>query len=239
MEAAYPLALRLDKKSRRSKLRRCFREGKMAFEDKKIACVRCGSEFVFTAGEQQFFQERNLGSEPRRCKNCRARNKARGGRRGSREAGEYRSPAFENSAPDHQKIRSRGRGGPKPGPGRGEYRAPGFRGNEIKPEDEYRAPGFRGNEIKPEDEYRAPGFRGNEINPAEEYRAPGFAEASRSYTDERPMFSIVCAACGKKAMVPFLPEEVERPLCQECCRAEKTAAAPVPPSRPDEPFSRS
>jgi len=203
----------------------------MAFEDKKITCVRCGKEFVFTAGEQQFFQERNLGSEPRRCKECRSGARARGGRRGSREAGEYRSPAFESSAPDHQKIRGRGRGGSKPWQGRSDYRGPAFRDRAEGAAGEYRAPAFHGGEIKPEDEYRAPGFRGSEINPAEEYRAPGFTDASRSYTDERPMFSIVCAACGEKAMVPFLPEEVERPLCQECYRAEKArlaAEGPLP-----------
>ncbi len=202
----------------------------MAFEDKRLSCVGCGKEFVFTAGEQQFYQERGLASEPRRCKDCRARGKGRGGRRGSREAGEYRSPAFENSAPDHQKIRGRGGRGQGPRPGRGEYRGPAFHNKDASPEGEYRAPAFHGSEIKPEDEYRAPAFRGGEINPAEEYRAPGFSDSDHSFTDERPMFSIVCAACGQKAMVPFLPEEVERPLCAECYRAEKAeAVAPAPP----------
>jgi len=205
----------------------------MTFEDKKILCVRCGAEFVFTAGEQQFYIERGLASEPRRCKECRVRNKARKGRAGAAEAGEYRSPAFEGSAPDHQKIRGRDRRGSsrKRAAAGGGYRGPAFRDRGANSGDEYRAPAFRGGEINPEDEYRAPAFRGNEIDPAEEYRAPGFSDSSRAYSDERPLFSIICAACGEQAMVPFLPEEVERPLCRECYRAEQARLAAEDPDR--------
>ena len=38
--------------------------------DSLLTCSDCGQEFVFTAGEQQFFQERGYSS-PRRCKPCR------------------------------------------------------------------------------------------------------------------------------------------------------------------------
>ena len=43
------------------------------------------------------------------------------------------------------------------------------------------------------------------------------------------MFSIICSACGKEAMVPFLPEEKENPMCTDCFKlhqrmlAEETA----------------
>jgi CxxC-x17-CxxC domain-containing protein len=30
------------------------------------------------------------------------------------------------------------------------------------------------------------------------------------------MFSLVCSVCGAKSLVPFLPEEKENPMCQEC-----------------------
>ena len=39
-------------------------------EDKEITCKDCNQSFVFTAGEQDFFQERGF-SEPIRCKPCR------------------------------------------------------------------------------------------------------------------------------------------------------------------------
>ncbi len=43
----------------------------MAFADKTITCVQCGAPFVFTAGEQQFYQEKGYTNEPKRCKPCR------------------------------------------------------------------------------------------------------------------------------------------------------------------------
>lgn len=45
------------------------------FEDKKIICRDCGSEFIFTAGEQEFFSEHGLLKEPQRCSYCRKRRK--------------------------------------------------------------------------------------------------------------------------------------------------------------------
>lgn len=43
----------------------------MAFEDKNIVCKDCGNEFVFTAGEQEFYAEKGFENEPVRCKQCR------------------------------------------------------------------------------------------------------------------------------------------------------------------------
>jgi len=52
--------------------------------DKTVTCRDCGAEFVFSAGEQGFFQEKGLLNEPQRCKPCRdARRRERSG--GSRE----------------------------------------------------------------------------------------------------------------------------------------------------------
>ena len=42
----------------------------MSGSDLLLTCSDCGQEFTFTAGEQQFFQERGYSS-PRRCKPCR------------------------------------------------------------------------------------------------------------------------------------------------------------------------
>ena len=41
------------------------------FEDKTLVCKECGNEFVFTAGEQEFYAERGFQNEPQRCKPCR------------------------------------------------------------------------------------------------------------------------------------------------------------------------
>ena len=49
----------------------------MAFQDKTIVCKECGNEFVFTAGEQEFYAEKGFENEPSRCKECRDARKKR------------------------------------------------------------------------------------------------------------------------------------------------------------------
>ena len=36
------------------------------YEDKTLVCKECGKEFVFTAGEQEFYAERGFQNEPDR-----------------------------------------------------------------------------------------------------------------------------------------------------------------------------
>ncbi|MBQ9846314.1 MAG: zinc-ribbon domain-containing protein, partial [Clostridia bacterium] len=45
------------------------------FEDKTLVCKDCGEEFVFTAGEQEFYESKGFVNEPQRCKNCRMARK--------------------------------------------------------------------------------------------------------------------------------------------------------------------
>ena len=42
----------------------------MQFQDKILKCIDCGTDFVFTAGEQLFFHDKQFKNEPKRCKNC-------------------------------------------------------------------------------------------------------------------------------------------------------------------------
>lgn len=44
--------------------------------DKNLTCKDCGSTFVFTEGEQQFYAEKGFTNEPVRCKDCRSARKA-------------------------------------------------------------------------------------------------------------------------------------------------------------------
>lgn len=46
------------------------------FEDKTLTCKDCGNDFVFTAGEQEFYAEKGFVNEPQRCKECRDKRKA-------------------------------------------------------------------------------------------------------------------------------------------------------------------
>jgi CxxC-x17-CxxC domain-containing protein len=46
------------------------------YEDKTMVCKDCGAEFVFTAGEQEFYAEKGFQNEPSRCKDCRQARKS-------------------------------------------------------------------------------------------------------------------------------------------------------------------
>jgi CxxC-x17-CxxC domain-containing protein len=45
----------------------------MMFIDRTLTCVSCGREFVFSAEEQSFFQDKNFQNDPKRCMTCRAK----------------------------------------------------------------------------------------------------------------------------------------------------------------------
>lgn len=54
------------------------------FADKTLSCRDCGVEFVFTAGEQEFFASKGFQNEPSRCPDCRsARKRERTGSTGN------------------------------------------------------------------------------------------------------------------------------------------------------------
>ncbi len=44
--------------------------------DRTLKCKDCGSDFVFTEGEQQFYQEKGFENDPVRCPECRRARKA-------------------------------------------------------------------------------------------------------------------------------------------------------------------
>ena len=45
----------------------------MDFVDRELTCVDCGAEFVFTAGEQAFFHDKQFKNDPKHCKQCKAK----------------------------------------------------------------------------------------------------------------------------------------------------------------------
>jgi CxxC-x17-CxxC domain-containing protein len=51
----------------------------MSFTDKTLTCKDCGQEFIWTSGEQEFYQSRGLTNQPGRCPTCRSARRAGGG----------------------------------------------------------------------------------------------------------------------------------------------------------------
>jgi len=48
----------------------------MEFVDRILTCTDCGGEFIFTAGEQLFFLDKQFKNDPKRCKPCKSRRGA-------------------------------------------------------------------------------------------------------------------------------------------------------------------
>ncbi len=61
------------------------------YQDQTIGCKDCGTDFVFTVREQEFYAEKGLRNAPTRCKPCRDKRKMSnpggGGGRGGRSFG--------------------------------------------------------------------------------------------------------------------------------------------------------
>lgn len=45
-------------------------------QDQNLTCKDCGASFVWTAGEQKFYQDKGFTNAPTRCPNCRMKKKA-------------------------------------------------------------------------------------------------------------------------------------------------------------------
>jgi DNA-directed RNA polymerase subunit RPC12/RpoP len=45
-------------------------------EDITLKCKDCGADFVWTVGEQEFYQQKGLEHPPVRCKDCRGKRKS-------------------------------------------------------------------------------------------------------------------------------------------------------------------
>jgi RNase P subunit RPR2 len=62
----------------------------MSYADKTLNCRDCGTPFVFTAGEQEFYAQKGFTNEPTRCQPCRQQRKSQMNGRGNDNGGGYR-----------------------------------------------------------------------------------------------------------------------------------------------------
>jgi CxxC-x17-CxxC domain-containing protein len=62
-------------------------------EDQVLKCIECGDEFVFTAGEQDFYREKGLTHAPTRCRRCRENRRAQRGEKGAGAQSGFRPSA--------------------------------------------------------------------------------------------------------------------------------------------------
>jgi len=62
------------------------------FEDQQLQCVDCGQFFVFSAEDQEFYQQKGF-SNPKRCSTCRANRKLSSSRSGNRN--NFNKPRYD------------------------------------------------------------------------------------------------------------------------------------------------
>jgi CxxC-x17-CxxC domain-containing protein len=58
----------------------------MDFLDRLLACADCGRDFIFTAGEQLFFFDKQFKYDPKRCKRCKSKRAGTGLKAGTGRA---------------------------------------------------------------------------------------------------------------------------------------------------------
>jgi len=71
----------------------------MTFEDKTIECVECGQPFVHSAEDQARYAERGFTNEPKRCRPCREKRKAKTAAGSARGGGGYGASAGGGGRP--------------------------------------------------------------------------------------------------------------------------------------------
>ncbi len=48
----------------------------MTYQDRTIQCVECGSDFTFSADDQEYHASKGFENDPKRCPTCRQRRRA-------------------------------------------------------------------------------------------------------------------------------------------------------------------
>jgi len=161
-----------------------------------MACVDCGQEFTFTAGEQEFYAQRGFTESPKRCPSCRQIRKAQ---RSRSDGGSSRSDGSSNGA----------RGG-NGGYGESSYASGG---------------GYSDGGYSSSGGYSAGGYSsGGGGGYSSGSGGGGYSSGSGGGGYERrprEMFDAVCANCGKTASVPFRPSGNKPVYCSDCFESRR------------------
>ncbi len=83
----------------------------MSYANKTLACRDCGTEFVFTAGEQEFYAQKGFTNEPTRCPSCRQQRKQSVGRGNGGGGGYGERDSYGNGGGYGNERRGGGGGG--------------------------------------------------------------------------------------------------------------------------------
>ncbi|ACV63816.1 conserved hypothetical protein [Desulfofarcimen acetoxidans DSM 771] len=62
------------------------------YQDKTLTCRDCGADFIFSASEQEFYNDKGFTNEPGRCPQCRLARKQRNNGGGFNRGSSDRQP---------------------------------------------------------------------------------------------------------------------------------------------------
>lgn len=65
----------------------------MSYTDRTLTCVDCGTQFTFSAEDQEYHASRGFTNEPKRCPSCRQARKAERGQGGYGSSSRQMYPA--------------------------------------------------------------------------------------------------------------------------------------------------
>ena len=163
----------------------------MSFQDLQVECIDCHQPFVFTAGEQQFYDRKGFKETPKRCKTCRETRKTKrdagGGEAGSGAAA---------------------RGGYRGGYGGGGYSGGGSAG--------YGGGGGYGGDDDFGNRAPSPSDGGGGYSTGGAPRGGGGGAGGGAARPAREMFDAVCFSCGTQTRVPFKPASGRPVYCRDC-----------------------
>jgi len=166
------------------------------FADRVINCVDCGSQFVHSAGAQEFFAQKGFTSDPKRCKNCRD-NKKGGPGGGGGGGGDRPAPRRQSSTADNDALF--GGGGAPRSSGGGERSSGGYGGG---------GGGYGG------------GGGGYSGGGGGGYGGGG-SGGGGGFGGPREMFTATCAECGQETQVPFRPRGDRPVYCRTCYQSKR------------------
>ena len=185
----------------------------MDFADKELSCIDCGSSFPFTAAEQQFYEEKGLTHEPKRCRNCRQTRKARNP--GGRGPGAIRGASDGYGPPRHEPRMGYDNSNSRGGYGQRNDGPPLYKAD-FGPAPWAAQPdrGWDGGGRGRGGRSGGGGPRGGPNTAGRPSRGGGgFPSAQR--------FDATCSDCGSATQVPFQPNGVQPVYCRGCLPKHK------------------
>ncbi len=202
------------------------------YTDKLLNCRECGTDFIFSSREQDFYAQKGFDHEPTRCVQCRnvrrrerpvqpmgaapARNYPQSQPSYNNNGNNYGNGNgnFANSRPmNSNPVRT---GGISNG-----QRTSSYGNRQFGPN--YSTLGRssnNGNTTRPSG-YNQPANNGN-YNRVSGPISNGYHNSQVNY-QERKMYPIVCANCGISTEVPFTPREGAPVFCRTCYNNQKNS----------------